>query len=240
MRQNRLGALFLQDDKLVEFASRSMTETDIRYTNIEKELLAILFGLERFHHYTYGKHVLVESDHKPLKAIVKKPLANTPPRLQRMLLRLRTYDFSVNYKSGKLMFVPDMLSRAYIKDGRDNISDDIECFIIMVIKCMPVSDKKMVQIKDETEKVDKLSTVKKYIREGWPENKFDVPNTINEYWNCKSEITEYKRIVLKGEKIVIPSSLRDEMLKRLHESHLRIEEVSERFYILARHTWTDL
>lgn len=107
-----------------------------------------------------------------------------------MLLRLQTYDFSVNYKPLKLMCVPDMLSMAYIKDDRDDINEDIEFFTNMVIENMPVSDKKMEEITDETEKVDKLSIVKKYILEGWPEN--DVPNTINEYWNCKDELTEYK------------------------------------------------
>lgn len=81
---------------------------------------------------------------------MKQPLENTPPRLQRMLLRLQTYDFSVNYKPWKLMFVPDMLSKAYIKDDRDNINEDIEFFTNMVIENMPVSDKKMKEITDET------------------------------------------------------------------------------------------
>ena len=200
-----LGAMLLQDEKPIAFASRSMTETETRYANSEKELLAILFGLERFHQYTYRKHVFVESDHKPLEAIVKKPLANTPPRLQRMLLILQTYDFSVNYRPGKLLVVSDMLSRAYIKDNRDNMNDDIECFINMVINSMLVSDKKLEEIKVETEKDDKLSIVRQFIREGWPENKHDLPNKIYEYWNCKYELTESKGVVLKGEKIVIPT-----------------------------------
>ena len=200
-----LGAMLLQDEKPIAFASRSITETETRYANSEKELLAILFGLERFHQYTYGKHVIVESDHKPLEAIVKKPLANTPPRLQRMLLILQTYDFSVNYRPGKLLVVSDMLSRAYIKDNRDNMNDDIECFINMVINSMLVSDKKLEEIKVETEKDDKLSIVRQFIREGWPENKHDLPNKIYEYWNCKYELTESKGVVLKGEKILIPT-----------------------------------
>lgn len=70
-----LGAMLLQDEKPMAFASRSITETETRYANSEKELLAILFGLERFHQYTYGKHVIVESDHKPLEAIVKKAIS---------------------------------------------------------------------------------------------------------------------------------------------------------------------
>ena len=78
-----------------------MTETEMRYANIEKELLAILFGLERFHQYTYGKHVNVESDHKLLKI----PLANTPPRLQRMSSQLQRYDFSVIHKPGKMGYL---------------------------------------------------------------------------------------------------------------------------------------
>ena len=187
-----LGAMLLQDEKPIAFASRSITETETRYANSENELLAILFGLERLHQYTYGKHVIVESDHKPLEAIVKKPLANTPPRLQRMLLRLQTYDFSVNYRTGKLLVVSDMLSRAYITDNRDNMSNDIECFINMVINSMPVLDKKLEEIKVETKKDDKLSIVRQFIREGWPENKYDIPNKIYEYWNCKYELTKVK------------------------------------------------
>jgi hypothetical protein len=129
-----------------------------------------------------------------------------------------------------------MLSRAYIKDNRDNMSDDIECFISMVINSMSVSGKKLEEIKVETEKDDKLSIVRQFIREGWPRNKYDIPNKIYEYWNCKYELTESKGVVLKGEKIVIPTSLRDEILRRLHESHLGIEKdqaISMGFHVLA-------
>jgi hypothetical protein len=116
------------------------------------------------------------------------------------------------------------------------MSDDIECFIYMVINSMPVLNKKLEEIKVETEKDDKLSIVRQFIREGWPRNKYDIPNKIHEYWNCKYELTESKGVVLKGEKIVIPTSLRDEILRRLHESHLGIEKdqaISKGFHVLA-------
>lgn len=222
-----LGAMLLQDEKPIAFASRSMTETETRYANIEKELLAILFGLERFHQYTYGKHVIVESDHKPLEAIVKKPLANTPPRLQRMLLRLQTYDFSVNYKHGKLLVIPDMLSRAYIKDNRDNMSDDIECFVNMVIQNKPVSDSKLEQIKHESKHDVVMSKLKDVIRDGWPEVKYDLPQKVREYWNFRNELSEADGIILKGENIVIPTTMRKQMLMKLHESHLGIEKTKK-------------
>ncbi|VDI45210.1 Hypothetical predicted protein [Mytilus galloprovincialis] len=96
-----LGAMMIQDNTPVAYTSRSLTDSESRYTNIERELLGVPFGLERFHDYTYGKHILVESDHKPLEIIVKKSLGCATPRLQRMLLRLQKYDFSLKYIPGK-------------------------------------------------------------------------------------------------------------------------------------------
>lgn len=87
-----LGAMLIQDNKPVAYASRSLTDAESRYANIERELLGVLFGLERFNDYTYGKHINNESDHKPLEMIVRKSLGCAPPRLQRMLLRLQKYD----------------------------------------------------------------------------------------------------------------------------------------------------
>ena len=73
--------VLLQGSCPVTYASRSLTDAKSRYAQIEKELLAVLFSLERFNQYTYGKKLYVESDHKPLEVIVKTPLATAPPRL---------------------------------------------------------------------------------------------------------------------------------------------------------------
>ena len=109
-----LGACLMQDGHPVAYASRSLTPTEANYAQIEKELLAIVFGMEKFETYLYGRKVLVESDHKPLEAILKKGLLSAPKRLQRMLLRLQRYDIEVIYKKGTLMFMADTLSRAFL------------------------------------------------------------------------------------------------------------------------------
>lgn len=77
-----LGACLMQDGHPVAYASRSLTPTEVQDAQIEKELLAIVFGMEKFETYLYGRKVLVESDHKPLEAIFKKGLLNAPKRLQ--------------------------------------------------------------------------------------------------------------------------------------------------------------
>ena len=104
----------MQDGRPVTYASRSLTPTEVQYAQIKKELLAIVFGMEKFETYLYGRKVLVESDHKPLEAIFKKNLLNAPKRLQQMLLRLQCYEFEVSYKKGTSLLMADPLSRAYL------------------------------------------------------------------------------------------------------------------------------
>ena len=89
-----LGAVLTQNGQPIAFASRALSDAETRYARIE-ELLAVVFGLEKFHQYTYGRPVTVQSDHKPLEVIVKKPVYNAPKRLQRLLLRLLVYDVNL-------------------------------------------------------------------------------------------------------------------------------------------------
>ena len=96
-----LGATLLQDGKPVAFCSKALTDCEERYTNIEGEMLAMVYGCERFHTYLYGRQFVVESDHKPLESIHLKNLTATPPSLQRMLLRLQPYDLTIKYRQGK-------------------------------------------------------------------------------------------------------------------------------------------
>ena len=98
------------------YASRSLTSVKKTYCQIEKELLAVVFGCERFNHYVYGGPVEVDSDHKPLVPITKKPLVKSPARLQRLLLRLQKYDISTTYVPGKYMHVADTLSTATLNE----------------------------------------------------------------------------------------------------------------------------
>ena len=92
-----LGAALVQRGKPVAFASRALTQTERGYAQIEKEFLAMIFSLEKFHQYTYGRKVTVQSDHKPLENIVRKPLLSAPERLQRMMMHILKYDVDVVY-----------------------------------------------------------------------------------------------------------------------------------------------
>jgi hypothetical protein len=90
-----LSACLMQDGQPIQYASRAMTETEKEYAQLEKEMLAILFGLERFERYVYGRNIEVETDHKPLETIHKKSLLSAPKRIQRMLLRTQKFQYNV-------------------------------------------------------------------------------------------------------------------------------------------------
>ena len=77
--QGGVGAALIQDEGPVAYASKAMNETQQRWAQIEKELFAVLFACKRFHQYVYRKPVAVESDHRPLEFIFRKPLLQAPP-----------------------------------------------------------------------------------------------------------------------------------------------------------------
>ena len=83
-----LGAALIQNKKPIAYTPKSLTDAEKRYAYIERELLAIVFGVQRFHIYLYGRQFKVLTDHKPLVMILQKPLTSAPPRLQRMIIKL--------------------------------------------------------------------------------------------------------------------------------------------------------
>ena len=119
--QHGLGACLMQNGQPVAYASRSLTETECNYVQMEKELLAIVFGVEKFESYLYGRKFKVKTDHKPLESILKKSLLSAPKRLQRMMLRLQNFDFEVEYKKGTPLHLADTLSRAYLPHGQTSV-----------------------------------------------------------------------------------------------------------------------
>ena len=105
-----LGTALLQRGWPTAFTSKTLTDIESCYVNIERECLSVCFGLEKFHTYIYGRHVLVENDHKLLEMIQHKPIDAAPPRLQQMLLHMQKHDYTIVYKPGKDMVLPDHLS----------------------------------------------------------------------------------------------------------------------------------
>ena len=203
--QSGLGAALLQNGKPIEYASRSLTDTETRYAQIEKEMLAIVFSLERFNQYTFGRHVHIESDHKPLEMILQKPLARAPRRLQLMMMRLQKYDFTVHYERGENMHLADMLSRAYLPYNGKEV-DDFES--VNMVRYLPISDQRLDEIRAESRKDQCLRELSDTILVGWPEKKEHAPALTHPYLSMRDELTVQDGLVFKGNSVVIPEPSR--------------------------------
>ena len=217
------GACIMQKGKPLAYASRSLTKTQQLYAQIEKELLSIVFGCERLRKYLYGKAIEVHTDHKPLLNMLNKPLQETPKRIQRLLLRLQCYDLTLKYVAGKELYIPDMLSRAHVSIAQSEservLCDEAEYIIHVVIQNIKCSDEMENKLKYETEIDPSLKLVKEYIVNGWPEYILDCQELARRYYGIRSELVSVQGLILFYDRIVIPKTLRAELLARVNFGH---------------------
>ena len=226
--QNGLGAALMQEGRPIAYASKSLTSCERNYAQIEKELFAILFGCRRFHHYLYGRKVTIESDHKPLIPIFKKPLHSAPPRLQRMLLQLANYDLEVTFIPGTKIPVADTLSRKYLPNTYPKYSKGMDSHVHSILSQLPITDRKLDEIRIATANDLDLQALIKVIQHGWPEERRFCQPSLIEFWNHRDELTCIEGLILKGHKVLIPRSLRSKMLEHLHVGHAGIEKTLRR------------
>ena len=104
----------------IAFVSKSLTGAEQRYSNIEHKALGILHGLEKFHHYCFGREVLVITDHKPLVSLFKKDVATLSQRIQHILLKIHQYRVQVIYKPGPDIFLQTGCQDTIMQRGRTN------------------------------------------------------------------------------------------------------------------------
>ena len=219
MMRSRLGACILQDNKPVSYASRSLCPAEENYANIERELLAIVYSCERFHQYTYGRQVVVHSDHKPLESIINKPLSKAPPRLQRLLLRLQRYTLRVKWVPGKDMRLADALSRAPLLDKSPVLSTDEEeevgIMVHSIIDSLPLPSNRLEELKHLSHKDPMFRQLMYYCQFGWPSRK-KTPSEMIPYWEIRDDIHIYNELLMFRDKLLIPESWRKTILDRLH------------------------
>jgi transposase InsO family protein len=217
-----LGAALLQEDGPVEYASKSLSETESRYSNIERETLAVVFGLERFHHYAYGRKVTIESDHKPLETLHKKNVHKASPRIARMLLRIHKYNVEIKYVPGTKIQLADALSRISPMEGEEIKGLDIT--VHEIESQINASPAKIAEIQQETARDSVLSALKEIIMSGWPHLRMDCPTHLQDYWNYRDELYVDNGLILKGTNVLIPKSMQPRVLSLIHYGHQGVEK----------------
>ena len=150
-----LGAVFSQKSEdgtwhPVAYASRSLSSTEQRYEQVEKEALASAWACNRFEDYLIGLKFILETDHKPLVALLgTKSLDELPARIQRMRMRLMRFSYIVVHIPGKELYTADTLSRApgEMHPSDSKFHDEIDASVNLVLDHVPATDVRLEQIR---------------------------------------------------------------------------------------------
>ena len=185
----------------------------------EREMLAVVFGAERFCTYVYGQSFTIESVHKPLESISRKNLADMPTWLQCMMLCLQGYDLSIHYCPGKEMVIPDTFSQFSPQPG------------IHHAHIMPDHKEVFQQAFLSNPEMQALADL---IISGWPEDIKEVPCPLCLYWQHRETLTIEDGLVLQGEALVIPPAdllyqcqLRTTILAKIYKNDPSSRQVCE-------------
>ena len=206
-------------EKPVAFASRTLIPAEKNYAQIERESLAIIFGVTKFHKYIYGRDFTILSDHKPLLGLLHEQKAISPTasaRIQHWALLLANYRYHLRYRPGPQIANADGLSRLPINAGLTSVpvpEETILALSTLANSNTPVTAKLVAQwvAKDPI-----LALVAKYLREGW------LPAAGEElapYFHRRNELSLEQGCILWGSRVVIPPPGRDTILADLHETH---------------------
>ena len=206
------------------YALRAVMEAKTRYAQIEKELLSVTFACRKFHDFIYGRQATIETDHKPLTAIVNKPLHSAPARLQRMLLQLHKYDLKFLYKKGTELYVADTLSRSYIDEKFDpEVDEQVE-----ILSLTSISPARMAKLQKHTLADPVMQKVTHFISNGWPAKSKSVPPAVQPYFPIRDKLNLDHGVILKRLRVVVPQTLCKEYLRQLHKGHPGIDATKRR------------
>lgn len=220
-----IGGVLMQKSKdhwkPIFYASRSLTDAESRYAQIEKEALAMTWICERFSEFLVGlPRFEIETDHKPLLSIMKsKDLDLLTTRLQRFRMRMLRFTYDIQYVPGKDLTTADTLSRAPLTQNEANteIVDEEVLLINRVFDSLPITDKRLEEVRAAQQLDSECQRIMAFcIQDHWPQNANKVYKGFYPERHC---LSVERGTLLHGTRLVIPSSLRSDMLQRIHQGH---------------------
>ena len=219
-----LGAVLshIMDDgqeRPIAYASRTLTAAEKNYSQLEKEALGVVFAVQKFHNYLYGREFIIESDHRPLSFIFSSSKAMSPTassRIIRWTLTLSAYNFTIRHKSGQDLGNADALSRLPQPETTDK--DCLPGDLVHLLNHLSATTTNASSIKRWTDTDPVLSQVRDFVLQGWPTTQLD--DKFQPYHQRKDELSVLEGCIVWGSRVVVPPPGRQSVLDELHDSHL--------------------
>ena len=198
---------------IVAYASRALTDVEQRYSQTEREALSIVWGIEYFHLFVYGAPFTPITDHKPLECIYGNPQSKPPARIERWLLRLQQYEFTVKYKPGAEN-PADYLSRHPV--AQPTKENKAELYVNTLTEHSVPKSMSLAEIISATNEDKALQEVKQAITSG----DWNSP-AIQSFKAVKDELTinHSNGVILRGTRIIMPTPLQKRAVQIAHEGH---------------------
>lgn len=206
------------EERPILFVSSTLSSAEKNYSNVEREALALVFAVKRFHKYIYGKRVTVFTDHSSLRELFGDKKRNTNAiacaRIARWAVQLSMYDLEIVHKKGTDNANADFLSRFPCKDST-GISE-LAINFLDVKGDLPVREK---EIQEETQKDSILQQVAEWIENGFKINAKIDQGAIKPFKAIKTHLRVVDSIIFRGDRIVVPRTLRQQFIKLFHAGH---------------------
>ena len=222
--QYGLGAVLSQrypngEERPVGYASRTLSKAEQNYSQIEKEGLACVFGVKRFHCYIFGRSFILSSDHKPLASLFAKDKtvpAQASARIQRWALTLGMYEYELIHKSGATHGNADALSRLPLP-GSASEETPQPAEMVLLFEELQKGPVTAEQIKLWTRRDPVLSRVQQFVLKGWPTGA--IEKDLKPYWHKRLELSSHDGCLLWGNRVVVPAAGQASVLEELHIAH---------------------
>ena len=206
-------------EKPVAFTSRSLSRAEKNYSQIDKEGLALVYAVKKFHPFVYGRPFVLKTDHRPLLGLLggKKPLPDAvSPRVVRWKVTLDAYQFDLVHVPGREHGNCDALSRLPLSQAPASVPEVGE-----VIYLLNEVDTKLVrlhEVRTWTRRDPVVSQVVRFAQSYWPHESPRDP-ALQPYFTRQNELTSEQGCLMWGSRLVIPAAGRQRLLRLLHDGH---------------------
>ena len=206
-------------ERPIAYASRTLSKAERNYSQLEKEGLACIFGIKKFHDYLFGRKFELITNHKPLLGLFKISRRATSiqasARIKRWALFLSSYEYNLVFRNTTAHANADALSRLPLPESLTTTTTPPE--IVLLLEHLDESLVTAKDIRTWTSCDPKLSRVLQYVQQGWPSG--NVEEDLSNFYSRRQELSVYDGCLLRGGRVIVPEPGRNAVLSELHEGH---------------------
>lgn len=215
-------------ERIVAFASRTLSAAERKYSTTEKEALACVWAVERWRTYVWGHRFTLRTDHQALTTLLNtKGMNRAGMRIARWSAKLMCYQYDMQYKPGSENVMADCLSRLPLTDSNTAAEADgdlsTEIAEITIHNALPLAD-----FKAECENCPILTQLRQVIHSGWPKVKKALPAELQPFFLVRHELAVEAPLIVRGTRLLVPEALQERIVHLAHEGHQGVVRTKQR------------